>query len=247
MPHPNNKLIFALDVDSARRALELFDQLRDVVGTFKIGMQLFTATGPDLVRRIITGGGRVFLDLKYHDIPNTAALAGVEATRLGVSIFNVHAAGGAEMLRRTAEAVANTAARENVPKPKVIAVTVLTSLDQDSLQQIGLDEEPQTLVLKRAQVAADCGLEGVVASPQEIQTIRQGITDPNFLIVTPGIRAVSSAANDQRRFTTAAEAIAAGADYIVVGRPILDATDPVKAAQSIVDQIGRTQLTASVS
>src|SRR5258706_3969658 len=140
-----DKLIVALDVDSAAHALDLFDALRDVVGMFKIGSQLFTAAGPDVVREIIAKGGRVFLDLKFHDIPNTVAAAGVEATRLGVSIFNVHASGGAEMLRRTADAIAEIADREGLPKPKVIAVTLLTSKHQTNLEQIGMNDEPGSL------------------------------------------------------------------------------------------------------
>src|SRR5437660_2072658 len=142
------KLILALDVDSAGRALDLFERLRDVVGMFKIGSQLFTAAGPDIVKQIVGRGGRVFLDLKFHDIPNTVAAAGIEATRLGVSIFNVHASGGAEMMRRTVEAVAETAAKEGLTKPSVIAVTLLTSLNQQSLDQIGMRCEPRSVLTR---------------------------------------------------------------------------------------------------
>src|SRR5258706_8848233 len=231
-----DKLIVALDVDSAARALDLFARLRDVVGMFKIGSQLFTAAGPDIVRQIVARGGRIFLDLKFHDIPNTVAAAGIEASRLGVSIFNVHASGGAEMLKHTADAVAEHAEREGVPRPKVIAVTLLTSLDQTSLKKIGINEEPRTMVARLSRSAADCGLDGVVASPREIQVIRETISSPGFLIVTPGIR--SSAANDdQKRTLTAAEAIIAGADYLVVGRPILRADDPAAAAGRIAAEI----------
>jgi len=231
------KLIVALDVDRADRALDLFDRLRDVVGMFKIGSQLFTAAGPHIVRQIVAKGGRVFLDLKFHDIPNTVAAAGIEATRLGVSIFNVHASGGAEMLKRTAEAVAETANREGLAKPNLIAVTVLTSLDQASLEQIGINDEPNALVARLARLAADCGLDGVVASPREIRVIRQTISSPDFLIVTPGIRSANDANDDQKRTLTAAEAISAGADYLVVGRPILNAEDPVAAAAGVVAEI----------
>jgi len=238
-PTAKDKLILALDVDSAERALELCDQLRDAVGMFKVGSQLFTAAGPDLVRQIVSRGAQVFLDLKFHDIPNTVAAAGVEATRLGVSIFNVHAAGGAEMMRQTAEMINDTAEREGLAKPKVIAVTLLTSLDTNDLNKIGCLEESSSLVRKLSRLAADSGLDGVVASPQEIGIVREEVTNPNFLIITPGIRAVSSAADDQRRVMTAAEAVTDGADYIVVGRPILNADDPVQAAWSIVEQIGK--------
>lgn len=231
------KLIVALDVESASRALELFEELAEVVGMFKIGSQLFTAAGPEIVRQIIARGGRVFLDLKFHDIPNTVAAAGIEATRLGVSIFNVHAAGGAEMMKRTADAVADIAGREALTKPKVIAVTLLTSLDQKSLEQIGLTDEPHSIVARLAWSAADCGLDGVVASPLEVRLIRQTISTPEFLVVTPGIRSSNDADDDQRRTLTAAEAITAGADYLVVGRPILSAKDPADAAGRVAAEI----------
>lgn len=232
-----DKLIVALDVDSAARALDLFTALRDVCGMFKIGSQLFTAAGPDVVRQIVTGGGRVFLDLKFHDIPNTVAAAGIEAARLGVSIFNIHASGGAEMMKRTAAAVAETADREGIKKPKVIAVTLLTSLDQTSLEQIGITDEPRSMVVRLARAAADSGLDGVVSSPQEIQSIRQTISNPDFLVVTPGVRSSGDASDDQRRTLTAAAAIRDGASYLVVGRPILDAPDPVVAAGRVVAEI----------
>jgi orotidine-5'-phosphate decarboxylase len=232
-----DQLIVALDIDSGDRALDLFDALRDAVGMFKIGSQLFTAAGPDIVRQIVARGGRVFLDLKFHDIPNTGAAAGVEATRLGVSIFNVHASGGTEMMTRTAEAVSETAAREGVPKPKVIAVTLLTSLDAAALKQIGISGDTRTSVANLARAAATCGLDGVVASPQEIQIIRDAVPNPAFIIVTPGIRPDSAATDDQRRVMTAAGAIRAGADYLVVGRPILNADDPIAAANSLVAEI----------
>jgi orotidine-5'-phosphate decarboxylase len=232
-----DKLIVALDVDSAGRALDLFETLRDVVGMFKVGSQLFTAAGPDVVKQIVARGGRVFLDLKFHDIPNTVAAAGIEATGLGVSIFNVHASGGAAMMKQTAEAVAEIAQREGLVKPKVIAVTVLTSLDQTSTEQIGFSLDPPSLVARLARAAADCGLDGVVASALEIELIRQTISNPDFLIVTPGIRSSSAMSDDQKRTLTAAEAIGSGADYVVVGRPILNAPDPVAAAQAIVAEI----------
>jgi len=232
-----DKLIVALDVDTANRAFDLFDSLRNVVGMFKIGSQLFTAAGPDIVRKILAKGGRVFLDLKFHDIPNTVAAASIEAARLGVSIFNVHASGGTEMMTRAAEAVSETAKREGVPKPKVIAVTLLTSLDSAALRQIGISGDAETSVAKLARAAATCGLDGVVASAHEIRIIRAAVPNPEFIIVTPGIRPGCVATDDQRRVMTAAGAIRAGADYLVVGRPILDADDPVAAANSIVAEI----------
>jgi len=237
MQNARDKLIVALDVESSPRALDLFSTLSETVGLFKIGSQLFTAAGPEVVRQIVARGGRVFLDLKFHDIPNTVAAAGIEATRLGVSIFNVHAAGGTEMMKRTLEAVTETAAQENLAKPKVIAVTTLTSLDAQSLEQIGINAEPDWIVRKLARLAADCGLDGVVASPQEIGIIREAVLQPGFLIVTPGIRTVRQEAEDQRRTMSAAEAVRAGADYIVVGRPVLNADDPVHAARQIAEEI----------
>jgi orotidine-5'-phosphate decarboxylase len=232
-----DKLIVALDVDSADQALDLFETLREEVGMFKVGSQLFTAAGPDIVRRIVAGDGRVFLDLKFHDIPNTVKAAGIEAARLGVSILNVHASGGLEMMTRVAEGVAEAADREALPKPKVIAVTLLTSLDQRNLEQIGINGDPGSVVTRLARLAAECGLDGVVASPQEIGPIRQAVSDTNFLIVTPGIRSSNNPADDQRRTMTAAEAIRGGADYLVVGRPILRSENPADSARRFVKEI----------
>lgn len=231
------KLIVALDVDTAKRALELVADLRHEVGMFKVGMQLFTAAGPDLVKQIVAGGGRVFLDLKYHDIPNTVGQAAVEATRLGVSIFNVHAAGGFEMMARAAEAVAATAEHEQLARPKVIAVTLLTSANEETLKQIGIDSAPTEVVSRMAQLASSSGLDGVVTSAHEIETIRAAVTRPGFLVVTPGMRGAGAPSDDQRRTMSAAEAVGAGADYVVVGRPILQAADPVAAASQIVREI----------
>ena len=231
-----NKLIVALDVDTIDQARRLVAQLRDVVGMFKVGSQLFTAAGPDLVHEIVNGGNKVFLDLKFHDIPNTVAAAAVEATRLGVFIFNVHASGGSEMMERTAHAVSETAQKEQLPRPKVIAVTLLTSANEATLREIGIDSPPDKLVTHLAQMANSAGLDGVVASAVEAPVIRTA-TAPDFLIVTPGVRPAGATAGDQKRITTPREAIERGADYIVVGRPILDASDPVLAAAQIVEEI----------
>jgi len=236
-PKPQDKLIVALDVDQADRALEIFDSLRDQVSIFKIGMQLFTAAGPDIVRRIVSRGGRVFLDLKYHDIPNTVAAAGVEATRLGVSIFNIHASGGSEMMKRTAEAVAETAAREGLTKPAVIGVTVLTSVDEETLRQIGIDDESRSVVKRLAMLAQTSGLDGVVASAHEIKIIREAVPRSRFVIVTPGMRSAGDPSDDQRRVMSVGQAIGAGADYVVVGRPILNAESPAKAACAFLQEI----------
>ena len=232
-----NKLIVALDVDNAQKARELFTALRGVVGMFKIGMQLFTAAGPDLVREIVNSGERVFLDLKYHDIPNTVALAGIEATRLGVSIFNIHALGGSEMMRRTAEAVSECAAAEGLARPLVIAVTILTSANEATVSEIGFESGPSELAPRLALLAEASGMDGVVASPREIVMIRDAVKKPGFVVVTPGVRPTGAALFDQKRVTTPREAILQGADYIVVGRPILEATDPVRAAQEILAEM----------
>jgi len=240
-----DKLIVALDVDTIDHAIALVDQLKDSVGMFKVGMQLFTAAGPDLVRRIVLQSSRVFLDLKYHDIPNTVALAAVEATRLGVSLFNIHTSGGSEMMKWTAKAVAETAARENLAAPKVLGVTLLTSINRETLDEIGIDGQPSMVVGRLAKLAQECGLDGVVASAQEIELIRREVLQNDFMIVTPGIRSATDEVQDQRRTMTAGEAIRAGADYLVVGRPIIKAADPSAAAQRFVTEIQTAQARAS--
>ena len=237
MNDDRNKLIVALDVESAAAARCLVDTLRGVVGMFKIGSQLFTAAGPALVREIVESGERVFLDLKFHDIPNTVAAAGVEATRLGVSIFNVHAVGGSEMMRRTRDAVSETVDRENLAHPAIIAVTVLTSSNSDMLREIGLSGETHDVVRNLALLAEASGLDGVVASPLELGIIRSTVKEPGFIVVTPGVRPAGFARGDQKRVTTPREAIIAGADYLVVGRPILESPDPARAAQAIIDEM----------
>jgi orotidine-5'-phosphate decarboxylase len=228
-----DKLIIALDVDSVAEARELCARLRGHAGMFKIGSQLFTAAGPAFVRELVAAGTRVFLDLKFHDIPNTVAGACREAVRLGVALFNVHAAGGSEMLRRAAEATTETAAREGLPRPKLIAVTVLTSSDAAVLAEIGVADTPDGQVTRLARLAAECELDGVVASPHEITPVRAAVARPRFLIVTPGVRPRTAAHDDQKRVLTPAEAVRAGADYLVVGRAILNAPDPLRAAAEI--------------
>jgi len=234
---PQSRLIVALDVQTAPEARELVRLLGSEVGMFKIGSQLFTAAGPDVVREIVRSGNRVFLDLKFHDIPNTVAAAAVEATRLGVTIFNVHAGGGPEMMKRTADAVSEAAASEGLSRPSIIAVTVLTSADRATLQAVGVNNPPEAQVLKLAMLAAKNGMDGLVASALEAPEIRFAVPQPGFLIVTPGIRPSGIELNDQKRVTTPAAAIRAGADYLVVGRPITSAKDPVTAARMIVAQI----------
>lgn len=233
----SSRLIVALDVDTVGKARRLIEQLRNVVGMFKVGSQLFAAAGPELVREIVHGGGKVFLDLKFHDIPNTVAAAGVEASRLGVSIFNVHAMGGSEMMRRTADAVAETAQREGRDRPSIIAVTLLTSANEATLGELGINSDPAKLVVHLARMAHASGLDGVVASPKEAAAVRSAMTKTDFLIVTPGVRPSGAATDDQKRVTTPRDAILGGSDYIVVGRPILNAPDPVRAAAQISEEI----------
>jgi orotidine-5'-phosphate decarboxylase len=232
-----NRLIVALDVETASEAQLLVSALHGMVGMFKVGSQLFTAAGPALVREIVNSGERVFLDLKFHDIPNTVAAAGVEATRLGVSLFNLHAAGGSEMMRRTANNVAECAAAEGLIRPLIIAVTVLTSADAGTLAEVGPGLDPEVLVPRFALLAAANGMDGVVASAREVGIVRSAVKKPDFIVVTPGVRPTGSALFDQKRVMTPREAILAGADYIVVGRPILDAPDPAQAAQQIIDEL----------
>lgn len=225
------RILVALDVPDEGTALRLADALRGAVGGFKIGSQLFTAAGPGLVRTLVARGDRVFLDLKYHDIPNTVAGAVAAAADLGVWMVNVHASGGSAMLRAAREAVDRAPVR-----PLLIAVTVLTSLDATSLAAVGVDTAPLDQVLRLAELARAEGLDGVVASALETPAIRR-TCGPGFVIVTPGIREVSSARDDQQRTLSAAEAVQAGSSYLVIGRPITGAPHPRKAAETIAGQI----------
>jgi orotidine-5'-phosphate decarboxylase len=236
-PAINNPLVVALDVDSADQALFLVGRLRGVAGMFKVGKQLFTTAGPEVVRKIIAMGERVFLDLKFHDIPNTVAMAGVEAARLGVSVFNVHALGGSKMMRAVNDAVTETAEHEKIARPLILGVTVLTSHTQDSLKEVGIDRTLEDEVVNLARLCSASGLDGVVASPLEIASIRSAIEDSSFVILTPGVRPAGASLNDQSRVMTPAEAVRAGANFLVIGRPITAANDPVAAARNILEEI----------
>ena len=228
------KILVALDVESGAEALRLADTLRDTVGGFKIGSRLFTTEGPPIVRALTERGDRVFLDLKFHDIPNTVATAVAAATELGVWMVNVHASGGTAMMRAARAAAHETAARRNATPPLVIAVTVLTSMNQAALVETGVVIELMDQVLRLAELTREAGLDGVVASPHETAAIRRRC-GANFAIVTPGIRggAADAAKGDQERTMSPDAAIAAGASYLVVGRPIIAAPDPLAAARLI--------------
>src|SRR5688500_2623082 len=205
---------------------------------FKIGSQLFTLAGPQIVKDVVSSGAKVFLDLKFHDIPHQVAGSARSAAQLGVSMFTVHASGGAEMMRRAVEAVAE---REGTVRSAVLAVSVLTSIDANTLSQIGINSSPEETVLRLVKLAEQSGVDGVVASPQEAETIRASVANRNFLIVTPGIRPArkDAGADDQRRVATPEAALKAGADYLVVGRPITAAADPLAAAREIAAEMER--------
>ncbi len=231
-----DKIIFALDVDHFTEAQRWVKLLKDHVGIFKVGKQLFTHAGPKVVDMIRQKGQKVFLDLKFHDIPNTVAKAGEEATKLNVTMFNLHALGGFEMIRKTVEASKITAKNLGIPKPLILAVTVLTSMDENALKEVGVQDSLLEEVGRLASLACKAGVDGVVASPQEIGVIRERCGE-KFLIVTPGIRAPSDKKDDQKRTLTPKEAISAGANYLVIGRPIKEAKDPLEAVQKIVEDI----------
>ncbi len=227
------KLIVALDVETPSAALDLVRRLHGVAGMFKVGSQLFTSAGPQIVKDIIALDSKVFLDLKFHDIPHQVAGAARAAAELGVSLFTVHASGGSEMLSRAVEAAAG--------RSKVLAISVLTSIDAAILSQIGVTSSAEESVMRLVKLAEASGVDGVVASPREIKTIRSEISRSEFLVVTPGIRPATNANEDQKRVATPAAAIADGATYLVVGRPITGAPDPVQAAEEIVAEMERPQ------
>jgi orotidine-5'-phosphate decarboxylase len=233
-----DQLLVALDVNTGERALELATTLRGVAGGMKVGNRLFTLEGPTLVRRLVDAGHRVFLDLKFHDIPNTVAQAVESAVQTGAWMINVHASGGKSMMQAAAKAGRETAARLGRPNPVLIGVTVLTSMDQETLAEVGVGRPVLDQVLALARLARDSGRDGVVASPQETSAIRREC-GRDFAIVTPGIRGAAAGAqkDDQVRAMGAADAIRAGATYIVVGRPIIAAADPRAAAEGIAREL----------
>ena len=226
-----DQLLVALDVDNAVHAIELAARLQGRVGGIKVGSTLFTAEGPALVRRLVGLGHRVFLDLKFHDIPYQVAGAVASATKLGVWMMTVHASGGVAMLKAARRAAIDAASAANRPAPILVAVTALTSLDEKTLAEIGVGRTMERHVEELATLAWNAGLDGVVASPHELTMLRHRF--PKMTIVTPGIRAASAATDDQSRTLSAREALAAGASYLVVGRPIVAAADPRGAAEEI--------------
>ncbi len=232
------RLAVALDMPDREGILGAARRLAGSVDLVKIGLEAFVSLGPGLVREA-AAIAPVFLDLKLHDIPNTVAGAMAAAARTGAAIVNVHASGGTAMMHAAAEAARETAAKEGFAAPKVIAVTVLTSLDAPALEAVGFAREPREAALRLAVLAQSAGLDGVVCSPEEAAAIREA-TGPEFLLVVPGIRPAGSAAGDQKRIATPAGAVASGADILVVGRPITQAKDPVAAARAISQEIAST-------
>lgn len=233
---PKDRIIFALDVEHFQEAQHWVTLLKDRVGIFKVGKQLFTHSGPKVIDMICQKGQKVFLDLKYHDIPNTVAKAGEEATKHRVAMFNLHALGGFEMMKKSVEASRAISKSLNLSRPIILAVTILTSMDEESLKEVGIQGPLIDEVGRLSLLAQKSGVDGVVASPQEIGIIRQRCGE-KFLIVTPGIRHPSDKKDDQKRTLTPREAIEAGADYLVIGRPIKEAKDPIEALQKIVEDI----------
>jgi len=230
-------LIFALDAESLNHALSWVEKLRKYVDGFKIGAQFFTRTGLSAIKLIQDAQSRVFLDLKFHDIPFTVEEASYETARMGVWMFNVHALGGKEMMKRAIIGAERGAKEIKKPRPKVLAVTILTSIGDRELKALGFQQTAQSLTLHLAKLALEAGLDGVVASPQDVKLLRKEL-GTKFLIVAPGIRYEKKiSADDQKRTSTPQEAISAGADYLVVGRPIRDAVDPIKTAEQIAKEI----------
>ena len=236
MSKSTDKLIVALDVDDLNSAKEIVDKLYPIVNIFKVGSQLFTNIGPAAVELAKNKGADVFLDLKFHDIPNTVANAARAATRLDVFMLNLHVQGGFGMMKTAAIAVKEEAKRLNIKPPIVLGVTVLTSIGEKDLKDLEIRKGVKSQVTYLAKLAKEAGLDGVVASAEEIQPIRWTCGD-DFIIVVPGVRPEWAAKDDQKRTATPAEAIKLGADYIVVGRPILEAQDPKSAAEKIIKEI----------
>jgi orotidine-5'-phosphate decarboxylase len=226
------RLIVALDVSTAREARELVQRIGDAAGYYKVGLQLFTAEGPDFVRDLVSSGRKVFLDLKLHDIPNTVAHATTHARELGASLLTVHTSGGTAMLRAAVESAGD--------QMRLLAVTILTSMNDEDVQEIGMAGRVLDQALRLASLARAAGIRGVVSSPREAAQLRKSLGE-GFAIVTPGVRPRGADTNDQQRVATPGEAVAAGASHVVVGRPITHAADPVRAAAAILSEIEQAQ------
>jgi len=236
-----DRLVVALDFPSEHRALNLVRNLKGTANFFKVGLQLYTAAGPEIVRKIKAEGGKVFLDLKFFDIPNTVSRAALEAARLGVHMLTFHALGGQAMLTAARETLEDMSQTEGWPIPKLLGVTVLTSMDQQTLASIGIDRPLPAMVTHLARVARSSGFHGIVCSPLELRLLREsGIA--GMIFVTPGIRADQTPVDDQARTMSAGEAIREGADYLVIGRPITHADEPDKVALHFVEEIQRARL-----
>ncbi len=234
--HMRNPIIAALDVPTAEQALKLAEQVAPAVGAFKIGSELFTAAGPDIVRRVRATGASVFLDLKFHDIPNTVAKAVTAAVQLDVQMLTIHTSGGFDMLRAAEQAAEEIAWKLGRTPPLVLGVTVLTSLDTAALREVGLDVNVEYQVRRLATLAMKAGLRGLVCSPQEVAKLRQ-VVPPAMQLVTPGIRTGAEKADDQKRTLTPKEAMQAGASWLVIGRPIYAAENPRAAAEKILESL----------
>ena len=233
--NPGERFIFALDVDHFEEAMDWVRLLKEHVSFFKVGSQLFSHSGPKIIEWIHGQGKKVFLDLKYHDIPNTVARASEEVTKLGVSMLNLHALGGKAMIEKAVDAVRGKAKQLGVQRPKILAVTILTSLNQEDLEGLGFVGALQGHVVALARMSIDAGVDGVIASPQEISMLRSAL-GKDFMIVTPGIR-LENSEDDQKRTMTPKESLDAGADYIVLGRIIRKAKDPLKAIERLAEEI----------
>ncbi|PIW67903.1 MAG: orotidine-5'-phosphate decarboxylase [Candidatus Omnitrophica bacterium CG12_big_fil_rev_8_21_14_0_65_42_8] len=229
----NDKVIVALDVNTLKEEERLLDILSPEVQIFKIGMELFYSCGPKAIELVKKYDKDIFLDLKFHDIPNTVYSASKAAVRFGVYMFNVHASGGADMMKKAVEAAEEESEKLGISRPKILGVTVLTSIDGEALKKSGVNKSPEEQVLNLAKLSKDAGLDGVVASPEEIIAIRKNI-GRDFLIVAPGVRPAGSEIGDQKRVAAPKEAFERGADYIVIGRPITKAKNPIKALKTII-------------
>lgn len=235
--NPKDRIILALDVPDYDEALNIIKRFRDEVEIFKVGSELFTSAGPKIVDKINSFGKKVFLDLKFHDIPTTVSKAALAASRLGVFMLNIHTMGGHEMMKSTVDAIVRSALRDNTVRPRILGVTLLTSIDKETLiNELGIQHSMRFHVKCLAKLAYKAGLDGVVASPQETEMIRTHL-GKGFLIVTPGIRPLWASPDDQKRTLTPKQAIRKGADYIVIGRAVMSQRDPVKALKRIHNEI----------